>query len=433
MPRKISQLEAATDVTASDLIQVVDIEDTGMAVSGTNKRATAQLMANELGKLTNITAAGSTAARLLANRFADVVNVKDFGAVGNGVADDYASFVLAIAALPAGGGKIIVPSGVYNISAAPTWGAKSIYWDIDVNAVFTGTGTGYGLFPNIATNIGNIAAGPWVQSRTTQAPPYVGAAVNAATFEMIAPTSATNGYYVALYAGGAGNAPSPTNDVWASNFVIEANTGSLGAYFGLEVDVISQSLSAMTRGILISGHGNFDADVALEIDRNLVIGTGEWYYGITTKAAKNAIQIFADASLEKGISIGTAYTSDFQRSLFSGKQLDNVVGNAAVVLQRNTDTLPVGDLIRCVNSANTDIIFNVDAIGNVGCDGFFISQNDIKTHSGAMIIADSTGAITYFDARSTGILAPNLPTSSIGLPAGSLWVDTTAGNVVKRV
>lgn len=48
---KISQLETATDITASDLMQVVDIEDTGMAPTGTNKKATAQLVANELVKL----------------------------------------------------------------------------------------------------------------------------------------------------------------------------------------------------------------------------------------------------------------------------------------------------------------------------------------------------------------------------------------------
>jgi hypothetical protein len=112
MPRKISQLEAATDVTASDLIQVIDIEDTGMAVSGTNKRATAQLMANELGKLTNITATGSNTARTLANRFADVVNVKDFGAVGDGVADDSAAFDAAIASPTLG--PVFVPKGDYN-------------------------------------------------------------------------------------------------------------------------------------------------------------------------------------------------------------------------------------------------------------------------------------------------------------------------------
>ena len=86
MSRKISQLSSAADVTANDLIQVVDIEDPLMANSGTNKKCTAQLMANELGKLTNITATGSTTARSLANRFADILDAKDFGDV-DGIGD----------------------------------------------------------------------------------------------------------------------------------------------------------------------------------------------------------------------------------------------------------------------------------------------------------------------------------------------------------
>lgn len=48
--KKISELEAATDVTANDLIQVVDVEDGDMAPSGTNKKATASLLARELAK-----------------------------------------------------------------------------------------------------------------------------------------------------------------------------------------------------------------------------------------------------------------------------------------------------------------------------------------------------------------------------------------------
>lgn len=51
MPKKISQLTSATDVTASDLIQIVDVEDGVMAPSGTNKKATAQLVANNLAKI----------------------------------------------------------------------------------------------------------------------------------------------------------------------------------------------------------------------------------------------------------------------------------------------------------------------------------------------------------------------------------------------
>ena len=67
-----------------------------------------------LGNISNSTAiaTGSTNARSLANRFADVVNVKDFGAVGDGVTDD----TIAIkAAIVAGAGKVVFfPAGTYS-------------------------------------------------------------------------------------------------------------------------------------------------------------------------------------------------------------------------------------------------------------------------------------------------------------------------------
>lgn len=64
------------------------------------------------GNLLPVTATGSTTARSLANRFADVVNVKDFGAVGDGVADDTAAIQAAINA----GANIYFPNGIYIVS-----------------------------------------------------------------------------------------------------------------------------------------------------------------------------------------------------------------------------------------------------------------------------------------------------------------------------
>jgi hypothetical protein len=57
----------------------------------------------------------AAAARTLANRFADVVNVKDFGAVGDGVADDTAAFNNAQFAVGTSG-TLIVPKGNYLVS-----------------------------------------------------------------------------------------------------------------------------------------------------------------------------------------------------------------------------------------------------------------------------------------------------------------------------
>ena len=65
-----------------------------------------------------IIATGSTTTRLLADRFADTVNVKDFGAVGDGVADDTSAVVSAEAT----GLMYIVPSGVIvKTTVEPTW------------------------------------------------------------------------------------------------------------------------------------------------------------------------------------------------------------------------------------------------------------------------------------------------------------------------
>ena len=72
-----------------------------------------------LGNISNSTAiaTGSTTARSLANRFADVVNVKDFGAVGDGIADDTAAIQAAINFCASrNGGYVNIPSGTYNLT-----------------------------------------------------------------------------------------------------------------------------------------------------------------------------------------------------------------------------------------------------------------------------------------------------------------------------
>ena len=62
-----------------------------------------------LGDFVPVVAEGTTTPRMLKDRFADVVNVKDFGAVGDGIHDD----TEAIRAAFASGKNVYIPMGVY--------------------------------------------------------------------------------------------------------------------------------------------------------------------------------------------------------------------------------------------------------------------------------------------------------------------------------
>ena len=78
---------------------------------------------------TSVTATGSTTARLLSARFAEVVNVRDYGAIGDGVTDDSAAFTAAVAV----GTAVYVPAGTYltgsfNLDGIVLFGEGTVKW-----------------------------------------------------------------------------------------------------------------------------------------------------------------------------------------------------------------------------------------------------------------------------------------------------------------
>lgn len=72
--------------------------------------------AGDIGGVTPIVASGGSTPRTLSNRFADIVNAKDYGALGDGTADDTAALAQAVAA--SNGGAVFLPFGDYRLTSA---------------------------------------------------------------------------------------------------------------------------------------------------------------------------------------------------------------------------------------------------------------------------------------------------------------------------
>ena len=143
MSTKISQLTSAVDVTANDLIQIVDVEDGVMAPSGTNKKATASLLANQLVPLISDNA-------IAGSKIADsgITSAK----IANGTivdADINASAAIA-------GTKVSPNFGSQNISTTGTISANAgsvISGSSSGNALLiTQTGSGNALVVEDSTN-----------------------------------------------------------------------------------------------------------------------------------------------------------------------------------------------------------------------------------------------------------------------------------------
>lgn len=82
----------------------------------------ADLAASSGSSLVGFLQAGAGAiSRTVQSKFRDLVSVKDFGAVGDGVTNDYSAFQTAINTLmSAGGGTLFIPAGTYKITGQLT-------------------------------------------------------------------------------------------------------------------------------------------------------------------------------------------------------------------------------------------------------------------------------------------------------------------------
>lgn len=113
---------AALIHTATGKTTPVDADELGLVDSAASWGLKKLTWANLKAAVVAFVQAGTGAiARTLQDKARESVSVLDFGAVGDGVADDTAAFQAAHDALPANGGKIYAPPGTYKLSTAVTF------------------------------------------------------------------------------------------------------------------------------------------------------------------------------------------------------------------------------------------------------------------------------------------------------------------------
>jgi hypothetical protein len=178
-------------------------------------------------------------ARTVQAKLRDTVSVKDFGAVGDGVANDAPAFSLAAAA----SSTVRVPAGTYLLNSDPT----AATWLVDEGATFTGTGRLNTVSGHVVSHVGAFRS---IESDTSF---YNG------IFGYLEQNAAITGYGTiglhgyARSAGGTGGAGEADlaiaafglNDqvgiggVWGlySTVVRSGTSGVNGATHGLEIDV----------------------------------------------------------------------------------------------------------------------------------------------------------------------------------------------------
>lgn len=280
-----------------------------------------------------------------------------------GAADCYAAFTAAIAA----SSLIIVPAGTYKLLTQPVW-TDSIEWRISPLAVFTGAGTGAGKFPYMNTNTAQMAVGPFIQSQSHQKSTNVNGGIAAFNVEMIQPIDYGAGQSVGLFAGGRMQCATAGANVWAANFVLGVLGTAVGTGTVLELDADTNSASATVKGLAITGGGTANADVGIEISRAAMA----WDIGISLTHATDAIVVTGNTG-GRGLVLHapSATVAGVAGAAVSARQYANA--GDTIVLQRNTDTTPTGDMVRVVNAANSATLARISAAGDGTFQGLTVA------------------------------------------------------------
>lgn len=314
------------------------------------------------------------------------VNVKDYGAAGNGTTDDYQAFVDAIANT-SDGDYIVIPQGVYYLSANPYPISDNVI-STDPDAYNTGyrnfivssgaqfkgaaigsptTGAGK-FFSAFSTNPWLVIAGNndlynlnHVDPSNAQKGAIIGDCKELASVDTTVPEGVAHRWYALEYRGAnTGNAKNTAANVELLNQVINV-TGCTGIATEIDLNNFSDDTGAFSVALFITGGGNGKSNMtAIDINKDDI--ATDWVSGVNIRRAGTCV---------------------------SGILVDNGVG---AQFTRASDAVPTGFFIRCLSAAQSPL-FRVDANGFVFGAGYF-DNNNKPIHNPVVIEASASGTYT---------------------------------------
>lgn len=198
----------------------------------------------------------------------------------------------------------------------------------------------------------------------------------------------SGGQKVAIY-GAAQNGVGNSDEIWAANFLANWDVVSDVDVQAVEIDFNNQESNTFSQakaGLSINSGGTFHAGTAIGIGSTS--GSNSWSFGMSmTSWLDSAIVLGAPSSITGGIGI-------------SAQQLAN--GNDTILLQRNTDSGPTGQLLRAVNAANSANIAEIDVGGNFLAAGAYTTGSAGGTVNGTVVFNGTTSGSAHLGTGTTG-------------------------------
>jgi hypothetical protein len=371
-----------------------------------------------------VTATGSTTARTLSNRFADVVNVKDFGAVGDGVTDDTAAIQAAVNAITTAGTIYVPdPSVSYNLVSNVISGNRAISWIFDGGVVFSGAGlivpsNTFGFYYDNDIKNTNV-----VIQKGTATTPIAGA--NAASL-------------VVKYSNQASDGPNPTTAAIAYKYASAANS-RVSAVFGEAQDMVggvgtfveggrfhginvTNNLKGSTYGVTALAQSG-DGIAGQNPNSNFVIGT-----------ESEVIDFGADAPVPRNFS-NASFSANFLSTCRAGNKPDA----AFLVNPYNTIPVQTGFMIapatggaKAVNLVafgcyQTGLVYGLDlGKGSYSFSAISIPNNTAIT---AMNAAGTTELnIAYLNSSNNLVLGGAVASTLVSAPTGGGFFNNVGTN-----